>query len=233
LKSVRTEAPAFDLPIAADALDATDSLDATGEADANLGIVVKVQAVLLGTAFVVAFMLGALAPSKGEVSAAMALPEWSDHVQPWSSEVATFAERVVSEYGVEPDVALEFSPWILEAASRQMLAPELLAGLVLTESSFRKNVTSPVGAIGPAQVRPEFWSQFCGTSNLGDPAENIYCGAQILAHYMERCGAEDCALGAYNTGPYSQEVQARERYISKVAQNRRALERSSADHISL
>ena len=118
---------------------------------------------------------------------------------------------------------MEFSPWILEAAKRQQLEPELLAGLVITESSFRKNVTSSVGAIGPAQVRPELWSQFCGTGELSDPAENIYCGAQILAYYKDRCGAEDCALQAYNIGPYSRKVKAGQRYVTKVGRWRDAL----------
>ena len=40
----------------------------------------------------------------------------------------------------------------------------LLASLVLIESSFRKDAVSHVGAIGPAQVRPEMWSSFCGSS---------------------------------------------------------------------
>ena len=97
-----------------------------------------------------------------------------------------------------------------------------------TESSFRKNVTSPVGAIGPAQVRPDYWSQFCGTADLRDPEENIYCGAQILAHYVERCGDEACALSAYNIGPYGAKQQAAQRYVAKVAQWRDALNQVTA-----
>ena len=181
-------------------------------------LVLRVQLGLLSCAFVIAFMLGSLAPTKGNITATMALPEWNDSVKPWNHEVESFAARVAHGFGLRKDIALEFSPWILEAASRQQLAPELLAGLVLTESSFRKNVKSPVGAIGPAQVRPEYWAQFCGTDDLNDPAENIYCGAQILAYYVERCGAEACALSAYNIGPYSEKRQdAGQRYVAKVA----------------
>ena len=40
--------------------------------------------------------------------------------------------------------------------------------------------------------------------NLADPAENIYCGAQILAHYRDLCGSEQCALSAYNVGMKNQ-----------------------------
>ena len=123
-------------------------------------VVLRVQLGLLSCAFVIAFMLGTLAPSKGNITASMALPEWNDRVKPWTHEVESFAQRVAQGFDLRKEVALEFSPWILEAASRQQLAPELLAGLVLTESSFRKNVKSAVGAIGPAQVRPEYWAQF-------------------------------------------------------------------------
>ena len=193
--------------------------DASAEAASDIaGTVLKIQLGLLSCAFVIAFIIGSLSPARGQLTTSMALPEWNDRVQPWQSEVQEFATRVSAVFGVRQTVALEFSPWILEAASRQQLAPELLAGLVLTESSFRKNVVSPVGAIGPAQVRPEYWSQFCGTTSLDDPAENIYCGAQVLAYYVERCGAEACALSAYNVGPYTQKRQdAGQRYGAKVA----------------
>jgi len=195
----------------------TTDEDSDGDSDIA-SVVLYVQLGLLSCAFMIAFMLGTLAPSKGNITASMALPEWNDSVQPWHREVEAFAKRVADGFDLHQEVALEFSPWILEAALRQKLAPELLAGLVLTESSFRKNVESPVGAIGPAQVRPEYWAQFCGTDNLDDPAENIYCGAQILAYYVERCGAEACALSAYNVGPYTEKRRdAGQRYVAKVA----------------
>ncbi len=199
--------------------------DSEDSSDQAAGLVLRIQLAVMACGFVIAFMLGSLAPSKGHFNAAMALPEWNDKVQSWEHKVEVFATRVATGFGVEHEVALEFSPWILEAASRQKLAPELLAGLVLIESSFRKNVTSPVGAIGPAQIRPDYWAQFCGTADLNDPEENIYCGAQILAHYVERCGAEACALSAYNIGPYSVKRRAAgQRYVAKVARSRDTLE---------
>jgi hypothetical protein len=109
--------------------------------------------------------------------------------------------------GIPRSTATEFSGWILEASKRQGLSPELLASVVFIESSFRKNVTSDMGAIGPAQVKP-YWSPFCGSANLSDPAENIYCGAQILAHYRDLCGDEQCALSAYNVGMKNQRDDA-------------------------
>ena len=140
-----------------------------------------------------------------------------EHIKvPWQSEVDAFGYKVSQAFGVRRHTATEFAVWILEASERQGLEPELLASLVLTESSFRKNARSHVGAVGPAQVRPEYWRGFCG-SDLDDPAENIYCGAQVLSHLIDRCGDDtSCALQAYNVGIHSTRVQAGRRYVSKI-----------------
>lgn len=153
------------------------------------------------------------------VRVAMALPEWNDGIVSWAERSGAFADRIATGYGLDPATAAEFAPWLIEASERQQLTPELLAGLVFAESSFRKHATSVVGAIGPAQVRPEYWRTFCGTPDLHEPAENIYCGAQILAYYKDRCGAEACALRHYNIGPYERRQavqQAGQRYVAKV-----------------
>lgn len=132
-------------------------------------------------------------------------------------EVAKFGSRVSSAFGINGEVATEFADWILEASERQQITPELLASLVVTESSFRKNVRSHVGAIGPAQVRPEYWSSFCGGGDLTDPEENVYCGAQVLSYFIDRCeGDTVCALSAYNVGPYAKREKAAQRYVNKI-----------------
>jgi soluble lytic murein transglycosylase-like protein len=133
----------------------------------------------------------------------------------WSDEVDNFAGRVHKAFGIRRSVATEFSGWILEASARQGLSPELLASVVFAESSFRKDVTSVMGAIGPAQVKP-YWSPFCGSVNLSDPAENIYCGAQILAHYRDVCGSEECALSAYNVGMKNERNDVYYRQLGRV-----------------
>jgi len=145
----------------------------------------------------------------------------------WNVERNQFAGKLHRSFGIRYETAVEFSGWILEAAKRQRLSSELVASLVLTESSFRKHVTSSVGAIGPAQIRMEFWQHFCGIVDLSDPEENIYCGAQILAHYQEVCGSESCALKSYNLGFRNRNRQdfarAGERYLHKIDRHREAL----------
>lgn len=165
------------------------------------------------TAVVVAFN----GTDRGYERMAFALPAVEHISVPWHSEVDAFGHKVSQAFGVRRNTATEFAGWILEASERQGIEPELLASLVLTESSFRKDVVSHVGAIGPAQVRPEYWSGFCGSKDLLDPAENIYCGAQVLSHLLDRCGDDTgCALTAYNIGPYGEEKQAGRRYVSKI-----------------
>ena len=153
----------------------------------------------------------------------------------WETERALFAERLRQAFDVRGAVALEFSGWILEAAARQELPPELLASLIFAESSFRKAAQSSMGAIGPAQVQSHYWESFCG-GNLNDPEQNIYCGAQILSRFRDQCGDVSgvagyshfsasvrdhfCALKSYNVGPSERGSalwhNAGMRYLAKI-----------------
>lgn len=176
----------------------------------------KLQGLAVVAALVVASAVANLGVHQGFERISFALPAPTHTQMPWNSEVDAFGHKVARAFGVRRSTATEFAGWILEASKRQDLEPELLASLVLTESSFRKDVRSNVGAVGPAQVRPEYWSRFCGSSNLHDPAENIYCGAQVLSHLKDRCGDEGCALEAYNVGFYGQRPKAARRYVTKI-----------------
>ena len=165
----------------------------------------------------VSFSVGQVLAPQGYEKIAFATPAASGRSL-HRHEVTAFGERVREAFGIERHVAHEFADWILEASIRQALSPELLASLVVTESSFRKTVRSAVGAIGPAQVRPEYWGDFCGHADeLHDPEQNIYCGAQVLSHFMERCAGDiPCALAAYNVGPHARRVGAANRYVKKI-----------------
>lgn len=180
-------------------------------------LIFKAHLVLVGALLVISSIVSFRGTNPGFERLAFAVPAVEQTTVPWQSEVDAFGHKVSQAFGVRKNTATEFAGWILEASERQNLEPELLASLVLTESSFRKNVRSHVGAIGPAQVRPEFWSAFCGSSDLHDPAENIYCGAQVLSHLLDRCGDDtNCALQAYNVGIHSNQEQAGRRYVSKI-----------------
>ncbi len=184
--------------------------------------VLSLHAGTVGVAALTAALVANLGVHQGYQHFAFAVPAAEPQI-PWRTEVDAFGHKVARAFGVPSSTAREFSGWILEASQRQQLEPELLASLVLTESSFRKHVRSHVGAVGPAQIRPEYWRGFCGTHDLRDPAENIYCGAQVLSHLADRCGGEGCALGAYNIGFHSEREQAARRYVSKVDRYRAQL----------
>jgi len=188
----------------------------------QLPMIFKVQALGVVLAFLVPVIVVNGSVKQQWQRVAFAVPASPATSQTWGTEVDAFAHKVSQAFGVRRSTANEFATWILEASERQDLDPELLASLVHTESTFRLQARSRVGAVGPAQVRPEFWSHFCGTSNLLDPAENIYCGAQVLSHLRDQCGDELCALQAYNVGQFSGKVNAGRRYVAKID---RALDR--------
>ena len=144
-----------------------------------------------------------------------AKPQLGQHA--YNVEVAHLGARISSAFGIKPLRAEEFSHWLIEASERQRISVDVLASLVLTESSCRKNVRSHVGAVGPAQVRPDYWAAFCGQDHLNDPEQNVYCGAQVLGHLLERCDGDlVCALGSYNVGPNARKGPAAARYVAKI-----------------
>jgi soluble lytic murein transglycosylase-like protein len=182
----------------------------------QLPFLFKLQGLMLVMAVLATLVVVNVFAPQGYQRVAFAIPAAEHTNVAWQTEVDAFGYKVSQAFGVRRSTANEFASWILEASLRHDLEPELLASLVHTESTFRKVALSPVGAIGPAQVRPNYWSGFCGSSNLDDPAENIYCGAQVLSHLRDRCGDDQCALRAYNIGIYSQEIQAASRYVAKI-----------------
>ena len=114
------------------------------------------------------------------VSVALTLPHAASRPT-WAEERDAFAARLAHAFDVEPRVATDFAGWTLEAATRQALPPELIASLIMTESSFRKNVRSSTGAVGPGQIHADLWAAWCGV-DVTDPEENVNCAAGILQH---------------------------------------------------
>ena len=192
---------------------------AFARAPRELLVCIGAFAVLVGALMLVSFSLGNVVAHQGYETVSFATPA-ADGRLIRQAEVNRFGNRVSSAFGIKDAVATEFADWILEASERQRIKPEILASLVVTESSFRKIARSHVGAIGPTQIRPDYWGDFCGEAKLlHDPEQNVYCGAQVLSHMLERCeGNMSCALASYNVGPYARKHResAASRYVKKI-----------------
>lgn len=89
---------------------------------------------------------------------------------------------------------------VAAAAERHGLDPKLLHALVLTESAYRPDARSPVGAGGLTQLMPATALEL-GVRNRFDPVENLMGGADYLARQIKRFGDLRLALAAYNAGP--------------------------------
>jgi soluble lytic murein transglycosylase len=93
-------------------------------------------------------------------------------------------------------------------AENYRLEPALVAAVIYQESKFRADARSDSGAVGLMQLLPETakgiatrtgGSQF-EVDDLLDPEINVRYGSWYLRHLIDKYGAEEKALAAYNGG---------------------------------
>jgi soluble lytic murein transglycosylase len=103
---------------------------------------------------------------------------------------------------------------IEESARKERLAPEILYGLIRTESAFIPDAGSWAGAIGLTQLMPATAMEMAGRINreggpqymdqgnidLRNPDINVPLGARYLRYLIDRMGSPMQALLAYNGG---------------------------------
>jgi soluble lytic murein transglycosylase-like protein len=121
---------------------------------------------------------------------------------------------------------LPFGAIIHEKAAKYDIDPALVAAVIETESSFRRNARSSKGALGLMQLMPST-GRWMGARNLFDPTQNIDAGTRYLSYLEGRFeGDLHRQLAAYNAGegvvvryggvpPYPET----ERYIRKVMES--------------
>jgi LysM repeat protein len=95
---------------------------------------------------------------------------------------------------------------IIEEASAQGVPEALALAVAWQESGWRQGIVSYAGAIGVMQLLP-MTADWVGSTMLGgsvdvhDTRDNIRAGVRLLAHYMDRYGADsDLVLAAYYQG---------------------------------
>ncbi len=95
---------------------------------------------------------------------------------------------------------------LIEASRSAGVPPWLVAGVARQESVFSETVRSPAGAVGVLQLIPgtaRLHARALGMSgppDLTDPELNLRLGARELAGLLQRFGAVEPALAAYNAG---------------------------------
>ncbi len=97
---------------------------------------------------------------------------------------------------------------VLTAAAAYHVSPAMILAVISTESDFRADALSPVGAMGLMQLMPETFAflrdeklkEALADDAVWDVAVNIRYGTFYLSYLFERFGAWETALAAYNAG---------------------------------
>lgn len=94
----------------------------------------------------------------------------------------------------------EFDPYILDAASRFDVSPDLIKAVISVESAFDEFAVSSKGAKGLMQLMPATARRF-GVTNPFDPAQAIMGGTEYLRYLLTLFNNNiDLAAAGYNAG---------------------------------
>lgn len=104
---------------------------------------------------------------------------------------------------------LAYGEQILTSSAEFGLDPYLVCGVIFTESAFRPEARSGVGALGLMQLMPATGLEEAELleiegvteQRLTEPALNIRLGCNYLRKLLDEFGVESVALAAYNAGP--------------------------------
>lgn len=99
-----------------------------------------------------------------------------------------------------PEVLSKWDSLIKKVSSRHNVDAALVKAVIHTESYFRANATSRVGASGLMQLMPQTAEKY-GVRNIYDPYENLDAGVRHLRYLLGKYpDSLNLALAAYNAG---------------------------------
>lgn len=110
--------------------------------------------------------------------------------------------KVADGLGVEPTGAKSdrFQSLIDAAARSNNVDPKLYTALIEAESDFDPSCRSKAGAMGLSQLMPDT-AKSLGVTDPFNPQQNLNGGAKYLRQLLDKFGAIEPALAAYNAGP--------------------------------
>ena len=112
---------------------------------------------------------------------------------PYRRAIASFNPKLS---GAEVE---EITKSILSYSEKYGVDPRLVIALIITESGFRPNATSRVGAQGLCQLMPGT-ARGLGVRDAYDPEQNIAGSIKLIKGHLDRFGDLSLALSAYNAG---------------------------------
>jgi soluble lytic murein transglycosylase-like protein len=113
--------------------------------------------------------------------------------------------------------APDFAPYILAAAKKNGVSPDLIRAVIEAESRFDASAVSARGACGLMQLMPRT-ARSLGVVDCFNARENIHAGARHLGILLKRFeGSVDMSIAAYNAG---ESAVARHRGIPPYRQTR-------------
>lgn len=122
--------------------------------------------------------------------------------------IGIFAEDEEVSGVSKQDTGRSFQALIRRSAVEMRVDPALIQAVILRESAFDSQATSPAGARGLMQLMPPTAAAL-GVSDSYDPEQNIRGGARYLRMLLDRFnGNVPLALAAYNAGPGAVEQYA-------------------------
>ncbi len=148
----------------------------------------------------------AQAAAGSETAAAQDVPTEDVVAQQWRQAAEKrMRELTITGAQTRYDISRELARKIFDTAVDEGIEPDLAFGLVNTESTFRPQVVSSVGAQGLTQVLPRTAKWIMGakhTPNLFDVDTNLHAGFRYLRKLIDDYeGDVRLALTAYNRGP--------------------------------